>query len=192
MKLSHNKKPNKKEVFNILLNLKLQDSTIIVDEDLDSLINYFAPSLPKVAKTAEQWVAKACDGKHIKECYNFMYVNNNVAYGMNGHRLHWCDTLLKDGYYDPKTLLPVDCKDEYPDVSRFMLDKSDDLLKADLQTVSEIREKIHCYNLNGHHFQQSYINDALNGLNTIAYNITDNRLWSQCPFGQFVIASVGK
>jgi len=197
MKLTHNNKPNKNAAFDILIKIKKiirQDTEmgVIGESDLDSLINYFTPTIPKIPKTAEQWVAKACGTKDVRYYLNYLYVENGVAYGTDGHRMHWCDTKFDDGFYDPKTLLPTECDGKYPDVSRFMLDKNTlgELLTANLSEVSEIFRDLHCYNLNNHYFQQKYINDALSGFKSINYYNKDDRIYSQSKFGQFVMISM--
>ena len=37
--------------------IKLKQGEVLSDKELDSLLLYFAPSAPKVAKTAIEWVA---------------------------------------------------------------------------------------------------------------------------------------
>jgi len=93
-------------------------------EALDKLLNFFAPALPSKAKSAEQWVSMACDNKGVREFTKFIHVKNGVATASDGHRMHWADTYLPNGTYDPKTQLLVDYKGVLPDFERVKHDRS--------------------------------------------------------------------
>lgn len=59
MKISANaKKANRRTAFDLVCSLK--DGYELTEEQLESLLLYFAPSAPKVPKTAFAWLASAC------------------------------------------------------------------------------------------------------------------------------------
>lgn len=117
MKLSHNNKPSRNEAYLKLLDLKER----VPSEEyvIDLLINYFAPSVPKVPKTAFQWVAKAvADDRDIRKYLRYVHVLDGEMVATDGHRLHIAKTNLANGFYDPKTGLPAECDMKYPDIKR--------------------------------------------------------------------------
>lgn len=116
--LTHNIKPSRKEAFELALKAK---SGQLSEVEIDSLINYFAPSVPSTPKTAFQWVARAVAVNDIRQYLHFVHVSDGVMYATDGHRLHLAPTDLKNGYYDAKTGLPVDDKyirGRFPDIRR--------------------------------------------------------------------------
>jgi hypothetical protein len=118
IRLTTTDKPNKATAYRMVRKARAEGCALSTC-DLDALINYFAPARSKEPKSAEEWVARACADKNEVRFYlRFLYVSAGVAYGTNGHRLHWCDTKLADGYYSPVTLDPCDCDGTFPDVKR--------------------------------------------------------------------------
>ena len=189
IKLSHNNKSNKKEAFNILLDAKC--STVpnqLSNNDIDSLINYFAPVIPKVSKSVEQWVAKAVAKKDVRFNLNYLHVKDSVIYGCDGSRIHWGKTVLKDGYYDPKTLLPVDCDKKYPDMNRVIDVNFENMYNESLKHTF-IFGGCHCYLLNETNYQQSFINDAVNNNDSIVFHVNDTneKLRGYSQFGEFIV-----
>lgn len=101
--------------------IKLKQGEVLSDNELDSLLLYFAPSAPKVAKTAIEWVAKAVATNDIRYYLNFIRVQDGYAYGTDGHRIHRAVSDLPTGFYCPKTLALVDDVDgTYPRVGQVM------------------------------------------------------------------------
>lgn len=124
MKMTVGKKPSRSEAYALILDLKTGRREL-TDGDVDALIRFFAPTLPKKAKSAEQWVAKAAADQYEKREYlQYVYVENGRAYASNGHRAHRCKTALADGYYDPATLLPVDFDKPYPNIKAVFPDRN--------------------------------------------------------------------
>ena len=101
--------------------IKLKQGEVLSDKELDSLLLYFAPSAPKVAKTAIEWVAKAAATNDIRYYLNFIRVQDGFAYGTDGHRIHRAVSDLPTGFYCPKTLALVDdVGGTYPRVAEVM------------------------------------------------------------------------
>lgn len=118
-KMSENaKKATRKAAYEMAI--KLKQGEVLSDNELDSLLLYFAPSAPKVAKTAIEWVAKAVATNDIRYYLNFIRVQDGFAYGTDGHRIHRAASDLPTGFYCPKTFAPVDVDGTYPRVEQVM------------------------------------------------------------------------
>jgi len=180
IKLTHKKKPSRKEAFQIIMNLKRSEFSDLHDNEIDSLINYFAQPIPKIAKTAEQWVCKAINEKESRGYLRYMFVENGVAYGSDGSRLHWCNTTKDNGFYDPKTLLQVNYTSaKYPDMKRLTGIKFTGCLNPsfdDIETV--IIKGYQCYLLNAETLSiainSCYLDDAVNGLTKFTFKISNS------------------
>lgn len=59
------------------------------------------------AKTVAAWVAKAAAKKDIRKYLNYVYVNEGVMVGTDGHRLHLAPSDLEPGLYDPKSMVKI-------------------------------------------------------------------------------------
>lgn len=55
---------------------------------LADLYVHFLPALPKVAKTAFEWVAKACNKELTRPYLNYVYCDGENIVATDGHRLH--------------------------------------------------------------------------------------------------------
>lgn len=99
------KKITKQEAYDIVRQAEANGG-VVMGSELKELVRYFAPPIPKIAKTAEQWVAMACGKKDIREWPNYLHALGGWLYGTDGHRIHRTHTSLVDGYYEPVTLLP--------------------------------------------------------------------------------------
>lgn len=101
------KKPNKNEAYSLVMDLKrrlVEGRTDVIDErDVDQLLMFFAPATPAKPKTSMQWLAKATTVKHRYPALAYINVIGGVAYACDGARMHWCNTDLTDGLYEPKT-----------------------------------------------------------------------------------------
>lgn len=100
------KKPTKAKAFEMICLLK--EGQTLYSEQIDSLLLYFAPALPKKPKSALEWLAKACDPMDNRETCKFVFVKKGRGIATNGHRVHEAQVDLPDGAYCPKTLQPVD------------------------------------------------------------------------------------
>lgn len=113
---------SKGEAFGTVLSLKRGEAAS--DRDIDKLLNFFAPALPKKAKSAEQWVGLACNLKGVRPFERYVHVKDGVATACDGHRAHWAGTYLPDGTYCPKTQLKVEWDGALPDFERVKRDNS--------------------------------------------------------------------
>ena len=194
------KAASRKDAFAIVTNM-MADRDFDADprkaEELESLYRYFMPAAPKIAKTAFQWVAKACDSKSILEFKHYVHVVSGIMYASDGHRLHWTPTELADGAYNPKTSDLVDWNGSVPNFAALTGDK----YWMGNETVSTLEESvIQDKNkaltivkfLNGCAVSKQYLLDANNGENllTIGFDAEDpasNRVKGSTVFGEYVI-----
>lgn len=125
MKMAVGKKPSRAEAYALVMDMKTGRREL-EDYDVDALLRFFAHALPKRAKTAEQWLAKATAGPgQPRMSLRYIRVDDGVAYASDGHRAHRCKTTLGDGYYDPKTMLPVDLNEVPADIKRVFPSRHD-------------------------------------------------------------------
>lgn len=160
--LSHTKKPTRKEAFDLACKAK---SHHLTESEIDSLINYFAPSVPSSPKTAFQWVARAVAINDIRQYLQFVHVSDGVMYATDGHRLHWADTDLTNGYYDAKTGLPAKCDGKFPDVRRVMpkLERMQEIEALVQPPATEYIKRKQYFTLtyNGVKFNKIYVDAAM-------------------------------
>ena len=181
--LTHTKKPTRKEAFDLACKAK---SHPLTEVEIDSLINYFAPSVPSSPKTAFQWVARAVAINDIRFYLNYVYVSEGVMYATDGHRLHWADTDLANGYYDAKTGLPAKCDGKYPDVRRVIprleqMQKFDGSPTAGARYIN--RKEVHTLTYGDLEFNRGYVNDA----SPTAVYLDTQKMRGSNEFGEFVI-----
>lgn len=100
------RKASRKEAY--LLVKRLREGALLAPREQDELLNFFAPALPKIAKTAFNWVAAACGVRDIRSYLNVVHVKDGEMIASDGHRMHWAATTLDDGQYDPKTGLKLE------------------------------------------------------------------------------------
>jgi hypothetical protein len=117
------RKANKKAAYDMAVKLK-KGETLNVDE-LDSLLLYFAPSLPKKATSAMQWVAKAAAVNEERKYLNYVRVQNGTAYASDGGRMHIAKSDLPEGWYCPLTLASVTPDLRAPDYLRVTKRRAD-------------------------------------------------------------------
>lgn len=98
-------KANKKTAYQMVVQLK-QGETLKPDQ-LDSLLLYFASSIPKKATNPMQWVAKAAAINDTRKFLNYVRVQDGTAYATDGARIHVAKVDLPEGWYCPKTLAPL-------------------------------------------------------------------------------------
>jgi hypothetical protein len=182
--------------------LDLKQGRPLAPDQIDSLLRYFAPALPKRAKTAEQWVAKAVNPNDGRDYLRYVYVSNGVACGSDGHRVHRCRTTWPDGYYDPKTQLLVDFKPGgvgFPEVDRFFYREGkgpvcslEDLETGGLAIGPGKRKGLIEYNRvpEGVAVKRKYLMDATNGAETGEVCDYGSRMHGTGEFGDWVIQEV--
>ncbi|MCH8821315.1 hypothetical protein IID23_02205 [Patescibacteria group bacterium] len=166
--------------------------------DMDSLINYFAPPIPKKPKVKEQWVALAVGKKDKRSVLNFLHVSNGKLWATDDHRMHWCDTDLADGFYCPKTLFAVDNEPgPYPEVTRVIPQK----FETDSATLTrddwsiELNGKVRRALLNDHPqyvFQECLLLDALSA-GDVKYQLVEGGMMKgESVHGEFVIMGLSE
>lgn len=188
--LSHTKKPTRKEAFDLACKAK---SHHLTESEIDSLINYFAPSVPSSPKTAFQWVARAVAINDIRQYLQFVHVSDGVMYATDGHRLHWANTDLANGYYDAKTGARVDDKfvrGSYPDVRRAMpkLERMQEIESLVQPPATEYIKSKQYFTLtyNGVKFNKIYVDSAM----PEKAFVDSHHMRGSNIFGEFVIMNM--
>jgi len=164
------KKPNKSMAFDIIKSI-IENNGQINEHDTVKLYAFFLPPIPANPKTPEQWISKAVAKKDIRSYLNQMHVSNGRLVATDGHRLHFTDTDLDDGYYD-QNLNKLDIEDRYPDIERvipadlpvYHVDKMDLVVSGNMTA----------YKINNSHYQKKYIDQALSGLDNPVFHCADN------------------
>lgn len=193
IKLTHNLKVSKKEAYEIVLNYK--KSCELSESDIDKLINYFAPPIPKKSKTVEQWVALAAGTKNEPRTnLRYLHVLDGFVYATDGDRLHWGKTDLQNGWYNPKTLLPV-TYDKQP-VNYMKIINQTTTCEACTVVVDNLVKvvvsmKINAFCLPGDVFiNEKYFNEAVQGRESIVVKTSNQLIHSSNEFGEFIILGV--
>lgn len=129
-KLSHTKKPSRGEAFAMLL--KMEPS-----RDVDSLLNYFAPPTPKTPRDVFEYCAKAvADDRDLRTYLRYVYVEDGAIVATDGHRMHYGKTDLPNGFYCPKTRMPVEVDARYPEWRR-VIPRREGMTRGDGTTTAE-------------------------------------------------------
>jgi hypothetical protein len=196
MKLLMTYKLSRADTFAMILDT-LTEGREFNEREKHLLLNYFAPPRSAQPKTPLQWVAKACAGKkEVRYYLQYVHVESGVAYASDGHRLHWCDTELSDGYYDCATLLSCDVDGRYPDVKRVIPGElSGRDFDAGGEAVSVTRDKKgrqlrHVKTQGAPHIDESYWLQALAGDDGATYSCDETRVRGRNRFGEFVISGM--
>lgn len=129
-------KINKSRAFELIE--KLKQGKELTDIQVDSLLLYFAPPIPKKPKTAFAWVAKAVAKKDVRYYLEYVRVKDGYMYGTDGHRVHKAKTDLAEGWYCPKTGARVECDAKGPDYDRvtgFRSNESKSVKLGDFETL---------------------------------------------------------
>lgn len=189
------KKLSKKEAYEAITALKVGKT--LSELEIDGLMLFFAPALPAKAKTAEQWVAKACaDKTELREYLRYVYVRDDgKMFGCDGHRVHECDSDLEPGYYEPKTMTRLSPQPDwkYPPIERvtvlhcagnFMLEDMTRSVSKGLNIVSAGDDA---------HWNEKYVGQATNGnmAGEVKYlGGVMAKLQGESEFGQYTIMGV--
>lgn len=188
------RKANKKAAYDMAVKLK-KGETLNADE-LDSLLLYFAPSLPKKATGAMQWVAKAAGVNEERKYLNYVRVQNGTAYASDGGRIHIAETELPEGWYCPLTLASVTPDLKAPDYLRVTKRRAD--AATTRATLGELTKGIEGKNPYLFHtgldtaVNENYLVDALNSQDDAAvfeyeeYN-SSYRIHGSHDFGDFIV-----
>lgn len=194
MKLTHTIKPTRAKAFEYVAKLKRGEQ--LEAREVDALLNYFAPAVPKVAKTAAQWVAKAASTDADRPGLYAVQVVGGTMYATDTHRLHWAPTELPAGTYCPKTLseLPPAMAPNYqavmPDPSTLATINGAEF-EAHLADNTDGKSKFDRYQQHpcGLAVCESYLTAALNGLHAaeVELRASDSMLYGRGPLGEFLI-----
>lgn len=163
---NHASRASKSKAFDLVMAIKKGET--ISDQEKDSLLLHFATTAPKIAKSAEQWCAKAVAKQDARKYLRYLQVRNGLMYGCDGHRIHRAQVDKPDGTYCPKTLLPTET------VVGFPFDKADDLLSdkktwkvnlsdAEDSMLKKWRIATFKHELASISFRKDYLVSALNG-----------------------------
>ena len=188
-------KPTKKQAFNLLLDARNGED--LTSHSISMLLNYFAPPMPKIPKTVEQWAAKATAEKDLRPYLNSFLVDSGKVIATDGHRLHIGSTDMPDGKYDKKTLLPVEMEGTYPKYSRVIPETNDsDFAPLTASELAPCNDRfgdkntpIHFYTIGGSNFMQSYVNDAMGGRECV-FAIAQDKLVIKHDFGLAVVMAI--
>ena len=184
--LSTLEKLSRADAFSVILKMKTEN-TPPTGKGLDALLNYFAPAVPKKAKSVMQWVGKACSPKDVREMCRYIHVKNGEAIATDGSRMHWGATDLPDGQYDPKTLLKMESEMDQrmvPDFERvkkihasetynFYLGHASHHMTTS-RTGKPSQHTILGKNGDAGAVNTRYLNDATNGDNTLLVTVDAN------------------
>lgn len=168
----------------------------------EALYKYFSPAVPKKAKKAWQWVAKAVGVKDVRYYINFLYSDGRRLIGTDGHRMHWIETDLEPGYYCPKTLERVVCDGRFPDIDRVIPERKTfaQFYLKDLKHVSVPTKKskpIECVEIGDiqTRINKEYLYQAANSGDMITASLgkaDTETIYGSNEFGHFVIMPMRK
>lgn len=169
---------------------------------LDDLLLYFtAPPARRPAKSVMEWVARAVAAQDVRHYLTYLWVSpDGVAYGSDGHRAHFAAVEgVAPGFYDAKTLKPVEVAGKYPDVNRLMPSGASDQcvtlaeLGQSLVHGADARGTEHtftAYTSDGAAVMQAYLNDALNGCESMPIDVHGNIWTGVNDIGTYLIMGV--
>ena len=138
-----------------------------LSKELSTIYAYFLPNVSKAkAKTNELWVSRAVAKDDVRKYLNYAYAHDGKLWGCCGQRMHWIESSMSDGYYQPATFDVVNCDLKYPNIERVIpndqrpntkLKLSD--LKIELSADNKLK---YVYMPCGTVFNLSYMSDAFN------------------------------
>lgn len=114
---SHATKPSRAKAYELICFMK--EGVALHEDQIDSLLLYFAPAGPAKPKTPLDWLAKACsDDVRDHAVKRFIHVKGGRALASDGHRVHEAKVDLPDGVYCPRTFAAVEEKNWFDSVAR--------------------------------------------------------------------------
>ncbi len=169
--LNHTDKLSRTQIFNRLLDIKKGVKTLS-DYDIDALLNYFAPSVPKKPKDVRFYL-------------RYVYVSGGEIVGCDGRRVHIGKTELEDGFYCPQTRLKVRVDAKYPDIKRTKMD-CDTSRKGWIVSVKSVNKKpLHYATVGNCNINKVYLDDAIAKPESIFWD--EKNVTGDCEFGVYVI-----
>jgi len=176
---------------------KLNQAQVFFDIDkIESVMKYFMPSIPKKAKTSEQWCCKAVAKKDVRYYITQVYSDGHRLAGTDGHRIHYVPTTLEEGFYCPKSMIKTDMDAKFPDIDRIIDCKRPELTELDVTKaptkltsenieVIQIADKVW--------LQKQWLLEALNGetLVTLRHGLEwHTNVAGETSRGQFIIMPI--
>ena len=163
-------------------------------DELEAIFKYFLPSTSKrPAKTAEQWVAKACAPKDEQRLHlQYLYSDGRRLMGCDGHRLHWIKTNEPQGFYCPLSFMPID-SDAKPIKINKLIPKYKKLktyLLADYPIKIHHHRNLSYQVIDQCAFNSRYLGDAANGGKKIRLAIDSDdptKAYGANEFGKFLV-----
>lgn len=164
---------------------------------LESLLMHFtAPPARRPAQSAAEWVARAVAVRDVRKYLEYMWVSpEGIAYGTDGHRAHFAHVEgFAPGFYDPKTLKPVEVSGRYPDVNRLMPqvwpDHSVPVSTLSRRVLLGVEDHKAIYEHGGAGVLQSYLNDAVNHAPDASVGIYPGVWAGVSEYGSFLVMGV--
>lgn len=186
------KKPTRSEAMNYAQTLALTGK--LSDGAAQELLLYFAaPPARRPAKSAMEWVARAVPKVDVRHYLCYVWVSpEGVAYGTDGHRAHIATVEgYATGFYDAKTLKPVDVDGKYPNVDRLLPtiapDRTVPLRELSTELLTSIDKLAYCHG--DAYVRADYLLDALN-VSDEPLEVHGNRFTGRSDFGHFLIMGV--
>lgn len=163
-------KASKKEAYTLIQNL--HEGKALTTGETESLLLYFAPPMPKKAKTAMEWLAKAAAVQDVREYLCYVYVTaEGIGYATDGHIA--CRSKLDgmpEGYYCPKTLAKVtDMAVKYPNVERVFTTYEEPQYTVECSAIETVvawsKDNITAYEHGDSYVNKALLDRARNGEN---------------------------
>lgn len=130
------KKASKREAYGMVRCLK--EGHELSQDQIDSLLLYFAPANPAKPKTALEWLAKACSNDIRDHAVKrFIHVKSGRAIATDGHRVHEATVDLPDGVYSPVTFDPVEETNHFDAADR-VAHWPDDLVPFEFERLRQV------------------------------------------------------
>jgi hypothetical protein len=191
-------KIKKQEAYELVRSAYLNNTGVSRDS-LRDLVDYFVPPLPKVAKTADQWVSSACAKNDVRDWPNLIFVHGGFMYSTDGHRMYRAVTGLPSGYYEPKTLLPSAYRGAHPITTRLDYFFPKPLQAWDRAALRDGTQELGVNTKNANllrfdcskfAFDAVYLYGACNGCEDTTLYFYENRVSGRSPFGEFILMGV--
>lgn len=173
-----------------------------------------------LAKTAEQWVARACAKEEdsereygwsilehaeswvirafglkdkVYQCVRYLHVIDGVMYGTDSFRIHWATTKFPDGRYDPVTFLPTKREYDLPDfmaMKRFTHYESVQITELLNTPCAPYKNEPQYKCVWGHQVNAARILEALNGNIEGHLSYVDGQFHGVSEFGGFAVGGL--
>jgi DNA polymerase III sliding clamp (beta) subunit (PCNA family) len=196
MKLLTTEKPSKAIAYGLAK--KLYSGENLDDYEKNMLLNFFAPAPSKKPKNSFEWVALVVRKKDVRQYLNFVYSDGTRIMATDGHRVHYSESELQEGFYCPKTGLKVEENlGNFPNIDKVLPDerRSHIVLDKNELDIIKINDKINAYKVgDGLGVNSNYLKDALQNVDTFRVDKSEKehiqgftRFYGKNDFGKFTI-----